>query len=276
MACLAQTTDSSPLWPPPEASTNPLREAIRYGRIKRAAALLDGLDPVHRNLWAGILAITQGDATGAIRSLRKGDHPKALGVAYYLAGQHILFRQQMADAIRREPDDFGPYYYLGRHYESDVDNAEEAMGWFRLALERNEGYAPARAYLGKCLERLGKTAEAEAAYNASLSVAQSQAGLARLRLAEGDATSALTSAEKAIALDSHDVATLKLAARIYGTLERPRDVVRVLERAAMLAPRDASLRYQLARVYQSLDEPAKSGAAMREFERLRTIYGVSP
>jgi tetratricopeptide (TPR) repeat protein len=234
------------------------------------------LDPAQRSLWEGILAITQGDANGAIRSLRKGDHPKALGVAYYLAGQHILFRQQMAEAIRREPDDFGPYYYLGRHYESDVDNTDEAIKWFRLALDKNENYAPARAYLGKCLERLGKTAEAEAAYNASLTVAQSQAGLARLRLAEGDAASALSFVEKAISLDSRDVATLKLAARIYSTLERPRDVVRVLERAAMLAPRDASIRYQLARAYKTMHEPAKSEAALREFERLRLIYGVSP
>jgi tetratricopeptide (TPR) repeat protein len=234
------------------------------------------LEPVTRNLWQGIIAITQNDANRAIRLLRKADYPKALGVAYYLVGQHILFREQMAVAIRRDPADFGPYYYLGRHYDSDVDNADEAVRWLRLALHRNESYATARSHLGNCLERLGRSAEAEAAYNASVTVAQSQVGLARLRLVDGDATSALTFIEKAMDIDPRDVTALKLAARIYGALDRPRDTLRVLELAAALAPRDASIRYQLVRAYQSAGDSAKSAAALREFERLRGIYGLGP
>src|SRR5436190_11365479 len=93
---LTQVTDLSPLLPPvlpqADAPTGAIRQAIQSGQISRAAALLTSLDPPTRNLWEGILAITQNDATGAIRSLRKADNPKALGVAYYLAGQHILFR----------------------------------------------------------------------------------------------------------------------------------------------------------------------------------------
>ncbi|MGH9631091.1 MAG: tetratricopeptide repeat protein, partial [Bryobacteraceae bacterium] len=214
---------------------------------------------------------------GAIRSLRKADSPKALGVAYYLAGQHILFRAQMEEAIRRDPGDFGPYYYLGRHYDSDVDNAEEAVKWLRLALERKKDYAPAISYLGNCLERLGNIAEAQAAYNASAAMAQSQLGLARLHLSAGDASAAVSFIEKAISLDRRDARALKLAARIYGELNRPHDAIRALESAAAVAPRDASIRYQLARAYKSVgNDPAKSAAAMRDFERLRAIYGVSP
>jgi predicted Zn-dependent protease len=272
----SQRTDLSPLWPPTDTSTHAIREAVESGQISRAAALVTSLDPRIRDLWRGILSITQNDANGAIRSLRKADYPKALGVAYYLAGQHILFREQMAAAIRRDPTDFGPYYYLGRHYDSDVDNADEAVRWLRLALERRNDYAPARSHLGNCLERLGKTAEAEAAYNASATVAQSQLGLARLRLAAGDASSALAFAQKAVALDSRDVRALRLAARIYGALSRPRDAIHSLEAATLLAPRDASIRYQLARAYESAGDHAKSAAAIRDFERLRAIYGVSP
>jgi len=264
------------LLPPADASTNAIRQALQSGQIARATSLVTTLDPHIRNLWQGILAITQNDAHRAIRFLRKADAPKALGVAYYLAGQHILFREQMAEAIRRDPGDFGPYYYLGRHYDSDVDNADEAVRWFRLALERNEGYVAARSHLGQCLERLGKIVEAEAAYNASLTVAQSQVGLARLHLVAGDATSALPFIEKAIALDSRDVTALKLAARIYGALGRPGDVVRALESAAVLAPRDASIQYQLVRAYGSVGATAKSETALREFERLRAIYGLGP
>ena len=269
----AQPADLSPLWPPAEKSTDAIRRALQSGQAVQAAELLTRLDAPSRTLWQGILAITQSDANGAIRCLRKADYPKALGVAYYLAGQHILFREQMAEAIRRDPTDFGPYYYLGRHYDSDVDNAEEAARWLRLALERNEGFATARSHLGNCLERLGRTSEAEAAYNASPGVAQSQVGLARLRLAAGDARLALTFIRKAIEVDSRDVSALKLAARIYGTLDRPHEAVGALESAAVLAPRDASIRYQMARAYQSVGDTARSSAALREFERLRAIYG---
>ncbi|MGH9631367.1 MAG: hypothetical protein ACRD7E_23945, partial [Bryobacteraceae bacterium] len=85
----------SPLWPSEYESTRALRQAIQSGQVSRVAALLEPLDPVNRNLWQGILSITQNDANGAIRSLRRADNPKALGVAYYLDGQHILFRAQM-------------------------------------------------------------------------------------------------------------------------------------------------------------------------------------
>ncbi|MBC8165142.1 MAG: hypothetical protein H7Y20_04615 [Bryobacteraceae bacterium] len=273
---LAQPADLSPLLPPASASTHAISQAIQSGQISHAAGLLLKLDPLARNLWQGILAITQNDANGAVRTLRKVDYPKVLGVAYYLAGQHILFREQMGEAIRRDPTDFGPYYYLGRHYDSDVDNLPEAVRWLRLALERNEAHAPTHSHLGNCLERLGRTSEAESEYNASLNLAQSHVGLARLRLAAGDARSALTFIQKAIALDSSDVTALKVAARVHDKLNRPRDSIVALELAQVLAPRDASIRYQLAREYKSVGDAAKSAAALREFERLRAIYGSNP
>lgn len=272
----AQATDLSALWPSVDARTQGIREAIQSGHIARAAALLPSLDAASRNLWEGILAITQNEANRAIRCLRKADNPKALGVAYYLAGQHILFREQMAEVIRRDPSDFAPYYYLGRHYDSDVDDAGEAVRWLRLALDRKGGYDRARSHLGNCLERLGKIVEAEAAYNGSLTVPESQLGLARLRLAAGNAPSALQFVQKAIELDLKDARAQKLAARIYGALNRPKDAVQSLEAAAALAPRDASLRYQLWRLYQSAGEREKAAAALRDFERLRTIYGIAP
>jgi tetratricopeptide (TPR) repeat protein len=271
----AQPIDLSPLLPAPDTSTQAIREALQSGQVWRASALLASLDPSNRYLWEGILAITQNDAHKAIRSLRKADNPKALGVAYYLAGQHLLFRDQMLEAIRRDPTDFGPYYYLGRHYDSDVDNAAEAVRWLRLSLQRKGDYAVAHSYLGNCLERLGRITEAEAAFHASAEIAESQLGLARLRFTAGDASSALAFIEKAIAFEPRNVRALKLAARIYGALSRPNDVVRALEFAAAGAPRDASIRYQLARAYKTIGDQTKSTAAMQEFQRLRSIYGAN-
>src|SRR5262249_44680367 len=216
----------------------------------------------------------RNDSTAAIRALRHAGEPKALGVAYYLARQHLLFRDQMAEAIRKDAADFGPYYYLGRHYDSDLDDAEQAARWFREALDRNPNYARARSYLGACLERLGRTEEAEAAYRASASLPASQLGLARLMLAAGESAAALSFVEKALAGDPQDSVALKLAARVYTALNRPGDAARALESAAALAPRDASTQYQLYRAWQLLGNAPKAAAAFREFERLRAVYGL--
>ena len=159
-----------------------------------------------RSLWQGILAITQNDANGAIRSLRKADYPKALGVAYYLAGQHILFREQMSEAIRRDPGDFGPYYYLGRHYDSDVDNADEADPMVAAcAGAKRRAMRPLVRILATAWRGSAGLQTRKPHTNASLRVAQSQVGLARLSLAAGDARLALTFIRKAIELDSRDV-----------------------------------------------------------------------
>lgn len=224
----------------------------------------------------GIRAILRNDPTAAIRILRHSGEPKALGVAYYQARQYLLFRDQMAAAIARDPTDFGPYYYLGRHYDTDLDNCEEAAGWLRKAIDRNPSYPRARAYLGSCLERLGQTQEAETQYRASISLPLSQLGMARLKFAAGETGAALSWAEKAISADPRDASAQRFAARLYETLGRPGDAILALEAAARAAPYDASIHYVLARLLRSTSDPAKAAAALREFERLRDIYGSQP
>ena len=130
--------------------------------------------------------------------------------------------------------------------------------------------------MGNCLDRLGRTEEAEAAYWASTGLPASQLGLARLKLAVGDSASALSFVESALAGDPADSAAFKLAARVYTKLNRPHDAARALESAAALDPRDASTQYQLYRTWQSLGNATKAAAAFREFERLRAVYGLQP
>src|SRR3954466_14384739 len=136
-AGFAQKLDLTPLLPVATPATQAIRDAVIAGEVAGAAHLAESLDPETRGLWRGILAIVRNDPTTAIRALRYAGQPKALGVAYYLARQHVLFRDQMKEAIRKDPSDFGPYYYLGRHYDSDVDDAEQGAHWFRGALNRN-------------------------------------------------------------------------------------------------------------------------------------------
>jgi predicted Zn-dependent protease len=95
-------------------------------------------------------------------------------------------------------------------------------------------------------------------------------------LAAGQPASALPFAEKALELDPRDPTALKLSARIYSELNCPADAARALERAAASAPRDASTQYQLYRAWQLLGNETKAAAALREFERLRAVYGLQP
>jgi protein O-GlcNAc transferase len=264
------------LLPPPAAATEAVRQAVLAADLPRAASLAAALPAADRPVWLGLLAILRREAPAAIRLLRPANQPKLLGVAYYLAGQHLLFRDQMHEAIRRDPLDFGPYYYLGRHYDTDSSDAQTAAGWFRRALERHPGHARSRSYLGFCLERLAQPEAAAAAYTATPSLLNSQLGLARLRLAAGQPAEALPYATRAIAIDPADPAAPKLAARIYTDLGRRPEAVAALETAARLAPADATIRYQLFRLYQANAETQKAATARAAFERLVRIYGTQP
>lgn len=277
-ALWAQQRDLTPLLPADiREEERPIREALLSGNVTRARLIVELLDPPPRRmLWKGILAITQDEPTSAIRALRTVDHPKILGVAYYLAHQHLLFRDQMKRAIEQDPADFGSYYYLGRHYDSDVDDLEEAMRWYRLALAKNPQFSGIRAYLGNCLERRGRLEEAEAEYLASPNVALSLIGLARLRLSTDNLTAAREFIDRAIALDARDASALKLKSRIYVREGRLHDAAEVLERAITLDSRDASLRYQLGYTYRRLGDSTRAAAAFHECERLQKIYGSQP
>jgi tetratricopeptide (TPR) repeat protein len=276
LAGLAEPPDLTPLLPPATASNGKVIEALQSGEVSRAATLIESLAPAEQALWRGILAIVRNDATTAIRTLRHTRNPKALGVAYYVARQYLLFRDEMSEAIRGDPRDFGPYYFLGRHYDSDLDNCEEAVRWFRQALDRNPAYSRIQAYLGGCLERLGHSVEAGQAYRASLSLPLSQLGLARLKSAAGQNTEALELAERALAAEPLNAAGQRLAARLYETEGRAPEAIRALEAAAKAAPYDASVQYALYRLHRSSGDEAKAAQSLREYERLRQVYGSQP
>lgn len=270
---VAQQQDLAPLLPTAES---PIRTALLAGNLPRASQLAAAEPAPSRDRWLGIFAILRNDGPAAVRTLRRLDEPKALGVAYYLLRQHLLFRDQMAEAIRRNPADFGPYYYLGRHYDTDVNDPAEAARWFRLALARNPANPRLHAFLGNCLERSGNAEEAAASYNKAPEILLSQLGLARLRLAVNDPAAALPHAEKALAIDGANTQAAKLAARIYADLNRPQEAIKTLEAAAPRTPADAALHYQLFRLYQAAGNNPKATAARTEFQRLQKIYGIQP
>ena len=275
----AEAPDLTPLLPARSVVNAAVVEALQAGDVARAARLTGELaDTEEQRLWRGILAILGNDPVTAIRILRSGGvrqpHAKALGVAYYLARQYLLFRDQMADAIRMDPADFGPYYFLGRHSDTELDQCEEALRWFGEALARNPAYARAQAHRGSCLERLGRGAEAEQAYRGSAGLPLSMLGLARLKQAAGETKEALGWVEKALAAEPGDAVGLRLAARLYESLGRSSEAIAALKRAVIAAPNEAALHYQLHRLYRSGGNAARAKAELQEFERVRAIYGA--
>ena len=75
--------------------------------------------------WGGFLAIQRRNNHDAVRLLRRAEARdansyvlKLLAISYYSLGQFRLFTATMEKAMQAKPDDFAPYYYLGRYYVS--------------------------------------------------------------------------------------------------------------------------------------------------------------
>jgi tetratricopeptide (TPR) repeat protein len=178
----------------------------------------------------GIDHIRRGEWYDAIRMLRRAEAAqpspsvaRALGFAYYGARQHVLFRLKMEEAIGRDRRHFAPYYFLGRHYGAEVGDWTRAAEYFRQSIERNADHAASHHYLGYALEMDKLTDAAETEYRRSLELARRsggyfalpQAGLARLRLADGRAAEAAAQLEAALSLDPTDAGTAYQLYRAY-------------------------------------------------------------
>lgn len=196
---------------------------------------------------------------------------KALGVAYYFAGQHLLFRQKMDEAIALDSSDHLPHYLLGRHFDSDLQNFDRAAAYFRAALLRRPEDAPSLAHLGHALEMLGRRTEAEAAYSQAIGVqpclAFAVAGLARLEAASVDLM------RKTLLCGGDDAMLLRALARALTDAGSHAEAAPYLERALALDPSNSAIAYQLHRTWAAAGDPAKSAAALQTYRTLHGIYG---
>lgn len=192
---------------------------------------------------------------------------KRLGLAYHAAGQHLLFRRVMLDAIAADARDAEPHFYLGRHYASDVSDFAQARGYFRAAAERKP-LPEYQAYLAHSLEMLGDKDEAlglyrkAAAGNPCETVAL--AGLARL--------GAITPGKIAACKPAHPVVLRELA-KLLSAQGRHAEAASYFERVLAIEPASASNAYQLHRAYKAAGNESKANAALAEFKRLSSIYG---
>lgn len=192
---------------------------------------------------------------------------KKLGLAYHAAGQHLLFRRVMLDAIAADAPDAEPHFYLGRHYASDVSNFAQARGYFRTAVDRKP-LPEYQAYLAHALEMLGEKDEALALYRKAAAAnacdAVALAGLARL--------GAIAPGKIAACKPGHPVVLRELA-KLLSAQGRHAEAATYLERVLVIEPASASNAYQLHRAYKAAGNDSKANRALDEFKRLSSIYG---
>jgi tetratricopeptide (TPR) repeat protein len=241
--------------------------------------------------WAGYLAFKQGQYYDAIRALRRAEalDPnsfvlKLLAVSYYGAHQHRLFLLKIRAAQQKQPEDFAPYYYLGRYYDSELTDFSRAAGYFEQALARRPDHVRSHYYLGHCYEAEQKVEHAKAEYRRALELAESQGsndgslpyqGLARLELSANRPAEALGFAKRSVELGPRDAAGHKLLAKTYSDLGRDSEATAEWKMAAQLDPTDASALYRLYRGYLSIGEAEKAEQALARYKQIAASYGTN-
>ena len=108
----------------------------------------------------------------------------ALGQASIELGDFTAARDHFAQALAREPDNFGRHLALAELYIGRLVHVEDmGLPAARRAVELNPGSAPARAWLGWGLHLAGEHAQAEAELRAAIGL---DPALARARLHLGN------------------------------------------------------------------------------------------
>jgi tetratricopeptide (TPR) repeat protein len=109
---------------------------------------------------------------------------------------------ELADAY---PDDVIPPAHLGLRYFWALDRLEDAVTQFQRAIQRDPGFAPMYAWLGRALANMGRVSEAEAAFQDGVrrfpDDAHLHLALGEFQREHGAAANAVASIERALELD---------------------------------------------------------------------------
>ena len=238
--------------------------------------------------WRGFLELQRQDGYEAVRFLRRAEaldaNPyvlKLLAFSYYTVRQFRLFLLKMNEAMAKQPDDYAPYYYIGRHYfADDVGDYTKAADDFRKAIERNPGHFQSHFYLGWCDEVLRKVKDAEQEYRRSMELVETAGakfagpwqGMARIRLLEEKPAEALPYATRAVEDAPNDVASHKVLAKSYSAMGKQAEAIAEWERVAVLDPADPAPYYRLYRIYLAMGNEPKANLAHAQFKKLSSMY----
>lgn len=153
----------------------------RYGDGKPNIVdpVVDGLDELltgkRTQLHRGLVAVQTGQYEAAIDAFAgalEGDPDNvdlrvSLARSLYLAGRHAEGRQQLAEALRRDPAHPLSNFLMGVLLAADNDN-DAAIARFETALANDPEHAGAQHYLADTLVREGRYAEAVPHYSVAI------------------------------------------------------------------------------------------------------------
>jgi tetratricopeptide (TPR) repeat protein len=180
---------------------------------------------------------------------------------------------RLEEALKVFPDSPRLWFALGlAHFKQDKD--EESVRALGRAVELDQKFAPAYAYLGMLSVKKGAFADAVAQYEKALradpqlTVVHYLLGDALYRQTGGDAARAESHLRQAAESDPTFAQARLSLAKLLIRAERWTDAIKELEKVTALDPNSAEAFYQLGRVYTRLKRTAEAQAAVETFKRL--------
>lgn len=188
-----------------------------------------------------------------------------LGVAQFQGGNSQAALQLLEKAVAGKPDSAEAHNHLGCALLMEA-RAEEAEAAFRYACALNNDHAEAHYNLGAVLQGLHRLEEALPALERAVKLVPSQAGW-RVKLAEalknlGDLDGASHHLEIAVAANSHPVETYFQRSRVWELAGKGNLAVRDLKRCAVLNPTAFQSLNNLSRSFMTAIEPDRAARIM--------------
>lgn len=236
----------------------------------------------------GVTLFQLTDSIGAVRSFRRAETlgfnalslHKSLGIAYYSLQQYKLFRAQMEKALAMDQHDYETNYYLGRYYESVVNNFPLALRYFERSIKSKPSFEKSVYYRGYCYEMLGQRTEALENYETAVQLVEKSAAsfswphqsLGRL-LMDSQPEKAFTLALRAVAIEPELESNHLLLAKMY---ERKNDLnqsLAELRKAVQLNPTSTATRYLIFRLLNRLGKREEAKNELLILQKLKSTYG---
>lgn len=238
--------------------------------------------------WHGIASFQMHEPIPAVQSLRSAQKlglenaaiHEALGLAYYNLNQFVLFEEQMKLAMRDNPNDSAPSYYLGLYRLSVQQDITGALHYLGEATRLNPSDWKSLYQRGYCLELNGNISEARMSYLESIRLIEANKqsfgwpyqGMARL-----DTNTALKEAieyaQKAVEIEPNEPSHHFILAKLFAQSGDIPSALKEAELAVSQDSNDAAIRYFLFRLYRKSGNTADADKELKEFQTLNEVYG---
>ncbi len=229
-------------------------------------------------MWLGIdqIALDQNDAAAATLDAAAALAPNDIDILYHRGRAHLLVsKASYAAMFALAPESYRVHEVLGQA-DAEADRTSDAIGEYKLAIERAPRQTGLHEELGDLYWVDGKMDLADAAYLQELAVDKNSITtlykLGSLRVIVGKPQDAIPYLKQTIAQDpSFENAYYYLGRAQADTGQYDQGIANLQH--ATVAPNDDTLNslayYQLSRVYRRLRRTDEANIALAEFRRLR-------